>query len=341
MLGKLLTIFLGLFVSILLIGLIELFYHYTDGHLRSTWNLDYFPPMHIGGGVGMGMHKGNVQRNHLEVNGKTIYDVSFGLIGDNMRPTVGADYQNPRKKFIAVFGGSNAMGEGVENHLTIASRLQDACSDCNLYSFAWGAFGTNMMMSQIDSLFVRDSIQEEEGLAIYFFASFHAYRSGGGIQAIRNTHGVHPHYEIREWNGRRFPMYLGYFQEVHPWLSRWRWLMSKSYIITKTNLGIDRWPYNGWELSCALMHESNRHLKQQFKKMKFVVAFIDAWLSPGAKREVAASVRECLAGSDIDFVDISESLNENYYIAPEDHHLNAAATKIIAEKLINNYIVTK
>ncbi len=339
-----LSILFGLFVSVLLLLGIELFFHLTDDSVP-WYGKKFFAPVQrdIRGETGFGQKKGLGYRHHLEVNGRSIYDYKYNLVEDNMREVLGADLSEKRDSFVAVFGGSNAYGHGLKTEFTISSRLQKACSSCNVYSFAFPRFGPNMMLTQLEKGFVRDVIQEKQGKIFYFFASFHVSRVNGEVVEALSSNGRHPHYD---WvDDRKQAVELkGVYREVRPIKYFGQILVGSSYLLRPY---IDReyfrrrwhdWPETQ---TCAVIRQAAALAAKQFKLVEFYLVNIDAWSKPEGKRKIASALSSCTKNTPIKFIDISQHLGSHHNIAPEDHHLNAEAIHFVAELLIKDYMSAK
>lgn len=332
------AVLFGFLLLLLLWGAAELIWNYRDGRMAVWWESGCpskyyeFP-----GKEGMGLQReSKFSATYEDWSGNT-RKITYNMIADNMRRVAGADAHAEASEFVAIFGGSNTFGAGLKDEETIASKLQSTCKDCQVYSFAGLGFGTNTVHSQILHKYPQKMISQRKGKLVYLFIDLHAYRSANHATIMRYTCGQHPHYEWDEGaGGNPKPQFAGYYREKYRIWSRIKTSLARSYLLDNLQLWKESWPYKGFPMACALIKDAARIASKDFESSEFFLVYLDAWNPPETRVKIRADLEQCIAGTSIQFIDVSNTLTQRDQVGPKDAHIGVAAAEKIAITLAEN-----
>jgi hypothetical protein len=188
------------------------------------------------------------------------------------------------------------------------------------------------MLGRLELGFAPGELLEESGIGIYVYYDFHVERANGILPEIAWAGGRHPSYAL---NSEGVPERKGLFDDTHPWRSRFFWFLGKSYILRgRMHLVAPRLRKH-YELTCAIIRESNRRFEALHKGNEFFVALPEGELL----KHDSSMRRECFEKYKIKIIDIpfpSDKRLEDLTYAG-DFHWNREGAKWIAGELVNYF----
>ena len=197
----------------------------------------------------------------------TIYEATYTFDEYRRRVVFPKGSRENKEKFLIYLGGSNMMGEGLEDQDTFDYQLTSQFPQFASYNYSVRGYGLGHVMAQAENIDFKSQIPQREGLVIYLFPTFHIDRLLGGLETIGWAGGL-PHYRLEDDQLVR----AGF---VHS--TRWLYalagkLYSKSFFRTKYYLaGPFKITREDLEFSCRVVSEVRNRIAAHFEKMDFLL----------------------------------------------------------------------
>ncbi|MCC6278678.1 MAG: hypothetical protein IT289_12250 [Oligoflexia bacterium] len=263
----------------------------------------------------------------LIVDGRVIYSVTYNFDQYGRRRTVLPPGRKDRD--IVLFGCSYVLGEGLEDHEVIASKMAKNSPNWNIgnHGVSGGAIDTSL--AQLEAL--PNNLYRNDGVALYGFLFDHPRRVFRSLHWFALVDDWRRPYYDRSSSGEWYK--TSGFRAAHPWISR----LYDFLILTRFTKvwGVDV-PFRispDWERDYAeLIVHFYRKLHQKFPKLKFSV-FAYPSVRPRIEiRRVLESARIPLF--QIPFVNDPELKNKMVIDQKYDSHPSSYATGYISEYLV-------
>ena len=256
--------------------------------------------------------------------GEVIYEVPY-TIDDFGRRTTPVTRPHLRDRFLLLFGGSFAYGQGVLDNQTLGYYLGDLAPRHRPYNYGFRGWSPAEMLAKLESGPLSNEVAESKGILIYTYIAHHVPRVSGSMR-ITTWEIPKPYYDL-DADGR--VVALGEIHEDRPLRTLLYRIMAKSFFLSYFRVD---WPpghsVEGFELTARILAESKRILLEQYPDSRFVVAIYP--------RGDKAEIEPYLEKHGIDFIDYSTLFSRNdpaNRLAPDEGHPGAHAYSLFADAL--------
>lgn len=216
----------------------------------------------------------------------------------NLSRTTDKSQQKESYRFFALFGGSNAFGEGLKDNEIISEQVVSEIDHVRPYNFAFRGYGPAHALVQMTELNFLQKIKEPKGVGVYLFLPYHIRRIVGPYSNLQWNYGNIPDFVVDKNNRLRFDglfrqkkidFYFQLFFFANPGLTQWN-----SFRPDKKN--------QVTELLILYFKEMNRHFISQFPDSKFYVFLFPALFHSGTRLVNYQSFIERLKKEKINFI---------------------------------------
>lgn len=270
--------------------------------------------------------------------GKVIYDVTYKFDEYSRRYTPLNEpffKREDNSKFVAVFGGSFAFGDGVKESETLAYYL-GKFNDLKAFNYGFQGYGPQHMYLQINKEKISEQIPSGEGVVVYYYLPHHRNRLIGTMKELRWSQGFFPYLEFSEVGE---PTLKGNFSQARPvYFKALNFLASLEPIAR--SIGDFPSPYSedALEKMCNLLLATKKQLREKLPRGHFLVL-----IDPNTPFEDDL-VEACLDIKKISYYDARKrrsDLPKKYSILKgvEDHH-TAATYRAIARWMSQSGVMT-
>lgn len=136
------------------------------------------PPFYTISADGAVRPKSNIVLNHKKsVDGDELFSVDYKTGSFGRRQTPKSD--NPVNSHLIMIGCSYTFGHGLKSDETLPYYLGQKFKNSKPYNYGMLAYGTYHITRLIESIDLRNEVEEEKGVMIYQFLNFHIVRSTG------------------------------------------------------------------------------------------------------------------------------------------------------------------
>lgn len=259
---------------------------------------------------------------------QVVYDVAYDIGPEGFRTTP-RYVQGETDRFIAFFGDSFTIGEGVADGETLPARLAQMAPDQAVYNYGFHGYGPQQMLALIDARDRLAAIRERQGTAIYVYQSSHIMRLKGSFQVQAWGHHM-PYYRLSKDGQLEF---VGNFTSGRPFFAAVYPLLSRSWILRW--LKFDPWSRISDEdekLAISLFKRACSSFSERFNSLGCYVLFF-----PGSGDE-AARLSQGLRHEGVGVLDFSQSWGANEdeaFRLAGDGHANASGYSDIASRIVN------
>lgn len=276
----------------------------------------------------------SLHRMTKRLEGEVVYDMTYAFDAHSRRvvPVAG---QDERERFIALFGGSFAFGEGVNDDETLAYHLAVRAPAHSVYNFGYSGYGPQHALVQLSDPGVAEEIPQRPGIGLYLFIPSHVRRAVGSMRVV-TTWGRHfPCFELDDDGAL---VHLGSFKNARPGRTPLYGLVSREQILRFFEADVPlRVTEAHLELTARILSKARDAFVERFgPESRFYILLYPAHPSDefGARRILGALERE-----DLDVLSLLEVLDledegllipHDLHPAPEAHARVAAA---IVERL--------
>jgi len=234
------------------------------------------------------------------------------------------DTSKNKSRFAMLFGCSITFGEGLNDSETIPARFAQFSPDYHAYNFAYGGYGTQQMLANLQKPDIKNAISEKNGAAFYIFINPHINRAIGDMETYDAWGAYMPYYYEHEDTLIR----KGNFKTG-------RWLISGIYTILGRSSFIKYFKINfpfqikdrHYKLVTEMIKESYNQYVSKFGNNNFYVIIF-----PGEKLDIVPYLQK-QGIKVLDYSKLFERWNLKYCYLPYDNHPRAIADKILAQKL--------
>ena len=269
-------------------------------------------------------------KSHTEliVDGEVIYSVDyhFDEFGRRITPVKSKELRN---KFAVFLGGSNTFGEGVRGDQTIAAYFSEKAKSYNPYNYGFRGYGTNQVLSLIESDRLKNEVQEDSGIGVYHYLSFHRERLLGTSAYFSWSNGHSPSYVLKEEGIER----TGLFNK-----SRYFYYYSLRYLnylrfISTLNINVpDIYSDYSNKLMCEALKKSKKEFLSHFPTSQFVIL-----VSMNTDR-VDPIIEGCLEPNKISYINLrkawEDSMGSMEIKRGIEAHYNQRVYSFLADKLV-------
>ena len=260
-------------------------------------------------------------------NSRVIYNVTYttDAYGRRMTPIERAAF---RDHYLLFFGCSLTFGVGVNDNETLPFYVARLAPRYFPYNYGLGGAGPQQMLAKLEGESIVNEIHEKSGILIYPFINFHVNRAIGSTVLIY------------KWRGNPLPYYTlkggqlvrrGNFGSGRPWLSKWYWLLEKSYFLKYFRISIPKIRDSHIRLTAKIIEESRNRYREKFGNQEFYVLFY-----PGSDK-YASLLKPYLDKAKVKYLDYSNWIiksNEPLWLG--DRHPTPSAYQAIAERVVHD-----
>ncbi|MBN2311955.1 MAG: hypothetical protein JXR94_23455 [Candidatus Hydrogenedentes bacterium] len=233
-----------------------------------------------------------------------------------------------RDRFLFLFGGSFAFGDGLNDDQTLASHIAGQAPRYQPCVFACGGYGTAHMLIQIQDPALLSEVPQSTGIALYLFTDPHIPRLIGNLEVAGTFGKRFPYYTVE--NGQ--VLYRGSFEEGRPFTTWCYRLLAKSHTVNYLGFSLPLHALNprSADLFVRIVAESQRAFNLKYPDATFYVLFY-----PGMK--FTATLKPLLEQQGIpclDYPDLFPGPPESYRLI--DGHPNEHANELLAARLVQD-----
>ena len=259
----------------------------------------------------------------LSFAGSPVFDIHFTTDKFSHRINPFDTCKN-KSRYAIFFGCSVAFGQNLDDSETIPARFAQFLPEYHSYNFAYGGYGTQEMLANLQKPDVRNEIKEKTGAAFYIFINPHINRAIGDMQTYDAWGSDMPYYYEKDDTLIRD----GSFRNG-------RWLISHIYTLLGRSSFLKYFKVNlpfkitekHYEFVTKMIKESYNQYVSKFGNTNFYVVIF-----PGEQLDIVPYLKK----EHIKFFDYSKLFDrwspENCYL-PYDNHPRARADKIFARQL--------
>lgn len=259
-------------------------------------------------------------------NGREVYSVRYTFDEYHRRAN---DTSADASRYLAVFGGSFAMGEGVNDDETVAAQLAAALPDRAVYNFGYSGYGPQHALTQVAHNETWAGIDEPVGDAIYIFIPHHWQRAQVSMRVYT------------EW-GRHFPIYRlqdgelvlgGSFERGRLWRGFVYEYLAREQILRYFEVD---WPTQpgrpAVELTDAILTAAESELHDRGGENFAVVLYPERNMDPSS----FSNFDDWLEMTTLDIIDYRNAAELGDLFIPGDGHPSPEAFALLAEMLIRD-----
>ncbi|MCB0384007.1 MAG: hypothetical protein KDD43_01340 [Bdellovibrionales bacterium] len=252
-----------------------------------------------------------------------IYEATY-TIDQFRRRVVFPGEQRGREAFIIFLGGSNMMGQGLEDEQTLDYQLTSRFEQFKSYNYSVPGYGLGHVMAQAENIDFQSQISQKKGLVIYLFPTYHVDRLLGGLQTIDWAGGL-PYYRIVDNQVVR----SGFIHEDRWVYAKSAMAWNKTFLRHKLKLtGPFEISEKDLEFACRVVAEVRNKVRSHFEEMEFLLV-----LHPHSEGQ---DLSFCLARHDIKWLDLRQAFKDYDHrevAIKGDGHTSYFGNKVLAEKI--------
>lgn len=327
--GAVQNLTLGLFTTVLLLGLLEL----TCGWLlkkQAATGPNIAGPihsMHLDPFLGYKPQPDTALTGVRTKDGQVIYRIEFQTDSNNLRVTPPATRAVPGK-YALFFGCSMTFGEGVQSRETLPYYFAKADSTYRPYNLAYSGYGPQQTLARLQHDTPRRFVPEAQGVAFYTYIPDHVNRV---IQSLTNygyNRGNAPYYYL-DGDSLRYGGLFSQGRKFRNWVYE---VAGKSNILTFFKIG---YPFQlrdrDYDLAAEVLAQSAAEYRRQFGNDRFYVIIYPTTLPQEAivSRLKARGVRV------LDYSRLFNPLQKGYSI-PSDEHPTPLANRVLIAQLVKD-----
>jgi hypothetical protein len=226
-------------------------------------------------------------------DGRTIYNVTYTTTAEGRRltpPPPTAD------RFVAFFGDSFMVGEGVEDWQTLPAQTQAQLPGARAYNFGFHGFGPQQMLAILETDGEMGEVVQRRGVAVYGYIDGHIQRLKGALQVHAWGHHM-PRYVL---GADGSPVHVGNMTSSRPLLAAAYPLLRHSNVAARFFPDpLSREHDEDYVLAAAVFERSCRLFAQRFQSDGCLVL-----LFPGAV-DASRRLAPLLAERGIEVLDLS------------------------------------
>jgi hypothetical protein len=211
---------------------------------------------------------GKAITSRLEVDGETVYDVTYTIDVDRRRvvPVPGAQ---ARPASILFCGCSFTFGEGLEDDETLPYHVGLLTPGHRPWNLAYWGWGPQQMLAQFDHGGVPHEACDRETILVYTFIDNHVKRAIGSMRVVRDW-GVD--FAFYEPGPDDRPILRGTFARDRPLRTALLRLLGRSQMLSHLNVDVPlKLRDEHFELTASLLAEGARRLRETCGSTRFYV----------------------------------------------------------------------
>lgn len=117
-------------------------------------------------------------------SGEVLWDIPF-YFDKYKRRIVPADENKKSTHFVAMFGDSNIIGYGLKGEETLPNYVSLSLSQAKIYNYSGIGFYPYQILSRSERIDRTEEIPEKDGIAVYFYMSYHLRRNIAGMNEMK------------------------------------------------------------------------------------------------------------------------------------------------------------
>ncbi len=254
---------------------------------------------------------------------EVLYDVVYSF-DDSSRRITPLARSTKRTKFALFFGGSFALGEGVEAEQTMAAQFAEFASGYRPYNYGFFGYGPQQMLAGLQEKAFAGKVSESEGFAVYIFILDHIARATGAPEV--SWRAAMPRFIF---DGRGELIRKGFFDAPESLTERISRFFGDSRLVGALRGSTSpTYDQKQIELTARIIEESRKIYRRKFPKGEFYMLFTPGSRHPGLMAR--------LAGTGVRFLDYSQLYppgDARFILHKEDRHPSPQAYRVMAERL--------
>ncbi len=264
-----------------------------------------------------------------DMAGTILWDIPFYFDRYRRRRVPGDLKKNTTSHYIALFGDSNILGYGLREEETVAEFLSRKFPRARVYNYSDAGIYPSQILEYTEGIDRVHEIPEKDGVALYFYFSYHIRRNMGGIEELSNPLSSDQHVVGLDQNGEFIKQ--GKFKDE----------TSLRFLLTRILRTTNTFRYLRWDLlpterdyliQTALIRKMRKNLKESGFENFYVV--IHPWPDDLDETQI---LLKYLHEEKIPFIYFGhwplKDLTEGPYHLKIDGHMSANANKVLATGL--------
>ena len=256
------------------------------------------------------------------VGERKLYDVRYTTDSFGRRRTPGQ--RGPRNRYLAFWGCSFIFGEGLEDNETLPYYVSRLNPKHRAYNYGVTAYGTNMILAQVQARNLRLEIPEKEGTVVYVFTDQQVPCALATRLYVKSILDLPYFFEDSRGQLRRG----GTFRTGRSWISGLYLLSLRSHILDFLNIDFPlRLGERHFRLVAKMIAETQAEFRRKKSGSPFFVVF-------APRSSFAKQLIPYFEEYGIHYLDYSEMDLDRYLKEPPiieyDGHPSAAANRFLA-----------
>ncbi|MCY7349754.1 MAG: hypothetical protein LH606_03690 [Cytophagaceae bacterium] len=317
---------LGLFTTVLIVGLLELVCGWLLKKQAATFPKIAGPvhSMQPDPYLGYKPRPDTALTGVRTKDGRVIYRIQFQTDSNSLRVTP-AKTQIAPNKYALFFGCSMTFGEGVQSNETLPYYFTKADSTYRPYNLAYSGYGPQQMLSRLQHNSPRRFVSEAQGVAFYTYIPDHVNRAIQSLTNYEYNRGNAPYY-YPDGDSLR---YGGLFRDSRKFRNWVYEVMGRSNLLKFFRISYPfRLSDRDYDLTAEVMAKSAAEYRRQFGNDRFYVIIYPTTLP----QEEIVSRLKAKGVKVLDYSKLFNPLQKGYSI-PDDEHPTPLANQVLVAQL--------
>jgi hypothetical protein len=134
-------------------------------------------------------------------DGTVLWDIPFYMDRYSRRVVPADEKKNNADSFLAIFGDSNIVGYGIKGEDTIANQFSLFLPHTKVYNYSGVGYYPYQILQLSEKIERLVEVPENDGVALYFYMSYHLRRNMGGVYELANPWNSNRHAVDIDGNG--------------------------------------------------------------------------------------------------------------------------------------------
>lgn len=257
------------------------------------------------------------------IDGKLAYSVEYE-IDAHRRRRIPLPMIERKRDFVILFGCSYVFGHGLAAQDSLAGQIASRRTDLRPYVYGVNGYGPQQAWLQAKHIDFSTQITERKGRALYVFIDHHLQRLIGSMKFVNTWGATFPRLSVVDGK----VVESGTFESAFP--NRMRWYHRLNRYRTLQAMPVDL-PMIQSKQDRRLMADVLLDMRDTLQQRENIE--LSVLIYPGSRAtEPWLSLVRAGGVKVFDYSDIFSWKDEKYWI-PVDHHPNAEAHRLVAERL--------
>ena len=268
-------------------------------------------------------HKKNTQVFHAARTKEEVLFRSQYRFNKRRRREVGLEKRDEQEKHLIIAGCSFALGTSLNDFDTAAFHMARLSKEHYPVNLSVAGSGTNTMLAMVRHNLTQESLDQKEGVFVYFYLDFHIPRANG-FAMERQWLWDTPHYQKTDTGEM---IYKGNFRESEPSWTKFYEIAQKALKGLGILFNFPKLSSKHIQYTCDLIQATKKNYLSKFPKGDFVV-YAHPYSPPNTE------LIKCLDQAKVKTL-ISELVWSKEDVIKYDDHPNGAANRKIARELVD------